>query len=196
MKKFSKKGVLLFAAAMATCAFAPSMASAASWSAIGSEHTLDSPDAGFVIDSNGTTSQCGESAFTARVTSAMDLEIIGAVFRRCTASGPNIGSCTLTLSATGLPWTATPTSTTHVDIRNIHIDQLLENEPDSTACLANGAKITLTGSLINADWNNTTRELILNRTLHLASHSALGNNVTMTAFGTFRDTQQSLQILP
>ena len=42
MKKFSKKGVLLFAGAMAVCAFAmPSMASASSWGVVGSHHTLD-----------------------------------------------------------------------------------------------------------------------------------------------------------
>jgi hypothetical protein len=196
MKKFSKKGVLLFAAAMAACAFVPAVSSAASWSQIGSHHTLDSPDAGFVIDGNGTTSRCGESTFTVRVANAMDLEIIGAEFRRCTASGPGIGSCTQTSTSTGLPWTATPTSTTLVDIRNIHIDVLLENEPGSTACAAAGLKITLTGSLVNADWNNTTHELILSNTLDLNSHSAIGNNSTATAFGTFRDTSQNLVILP
>jgi hypothetical protein len=196
MKKFSKKSVLLFAAAMATCALAPSMASAASWSPIGSEHTLDSPNGTFALESSGITSTCGESFFTASVTNAMDLEITSAVFRRCTASGGLIGSCTKTMTATNLPWTATPTSTTNVDIRNIVIDVVLENEPGSNACNAAGVNITITGGIVNGDWNNTTREGVLNGVTGLLAHSPLGNNLPITLSGTVRDTQQTLQILP
>ena len=48
MKKFSKKGVLLFAGAMALCAFVmPSMASAASWGPIGRITRLTRPTSGF-----------------------------------------------------------------------------------------------------------------------------------------------------
>jgi hypothetical protein len=196
MKKFSKKGVLLFATALAACALAPAVSSAASWSPIGSHHTLDSPNGAFIIDSNQTTSSCGETTFTARVANAMDMEIIGADFRRCTASGPAIGSCTKTMAATNLPWTATPTSTTLVDIRNVHVDVLLENEPGSTACTAAGVNILLTGSVNNGNWSNTSRHLTLAGTTGLVSHSPLGNGVPVTANGTFRDTQQTLQILP
>jgi len=196
MKKFSKKSVLLFAAAMAVCALAPSMASAASWSIVGSHHTLDSSNGAFIIDSIATTSSCGETTFTARVSNAMDLEITSAVFRRCTASGPLIGSCTKTMTAAGLPWTATPTSTTSIDIRNIDINAVLENHPGSTACTAAGVPIRVTGGLNNGSWSNAARELTLNGTLGLNSHSALGNGRPITAFGTFRDTQNTLQILP
>ena len=66
MKKFSKKGVLLFVAAMALCAFAmPSAASAASWARSVST-TLDSPNVGFTgTTPTGTTitSQCTSSSF-------------------------------------------------------------------------------------------------------------------------------------
>lgn len=195
MKKFSKS-VVLFAATMATCAFAPSMASAASWSPIGSEHRFDSPDGTFAFESIGITSVCGESVFTASVANAMDIEITSAVFRRCTASGTAIGTCTKTMTATNLPWTATPTTTTNVDIRNILIDIQLENEPGSTACTAAGVNAIITGSIINGDWNNTTREGVLRGTTGLFAHSVLGNNLPITLSGTVRDTQQTLQILP
>lgn len=196
MKKFSKKSVLLFAAAMATCAVAPSMASAASWATIGSEHTLDSPDGTFAFESIGVGSTCGESSFTASVVNAMDMEVTSAVFRRCTASGSLIGSCTKTMTATNLPWTATPTTTTNVDIRNILIDVVLENEPGSNACTAAGVKVIITGSIINGDWNNVTHEGVLRGTTGLFAHSPLGNNLPITLSGTVRDTQQTLQILP
>ena len=54
MKKLSKKGVLLFAGAMAVCAFAmPAMASASSWGVVGTHHTLTSSNLGFTTDASG-----------------------------------------------------------------------------------------------------------------------------------------------
>jgi hypothetical protein len=126
----------------------------------------------------------------------MDLEIFAVGFSACTATGPAIGSCIAVTTATGLPWTATPTTTTNVDIRNINIDQWLVNHPGSSACTVSGVVLRLTGSFNDADWNNTTRELVIVSKLGLVMHSPMGNNVPVTTTGTFRDTQQTLQILP
>jgi hypothetical protein len=200
MKKFSRKGVLLFASAMAVCAFvAPSMASAASWGVIGTEHTLDSPNASFTVPASGTTSSCGESQFTVDVASAAAIEITTATFRRCTAAGPAIGSCTQTSTATGLPWTATAVATNNIQIHRIDIDVLLENEPGSSACAAAGVSIRLTGTLTGGVWNGNganQHELLLNNAHGLRSHSALGNDQVALANGTFRDTQQTLVVNP
>jgi hypothetical protein len=197
MKKFASKSVLLFAMMTAMCAVAPSMVSAASWSPLTNpHHTIDSANAGFVIDSNGTASVCRESTLTATVTSASDLRITSASYRRCTASGPAIGSCTMTVAATGLPWRATPTSTSTVTFDGVHIDALLENHPGDAACTATGVTIRFTGSINNGGWNNASRHVTLPGTTGLVSHSPLGNGVPATANGTLRDTQQTLQILP
>jgi hypothetical protein len=98
MKKFSKRSVLLFAAAMALCAFAmPSMASGSSWGPVGSEHTLDSTDFGFTSDVTGATSMCDRTQFTVTVTSTANIEIDSVAFTGCTFTAEALGAtCTLT----------------------------------------------------------------------------------------------------
>jgi hypothetical protein len=181
MKKFSKKSVLLFMAAMAVCAFAmPSMASAASWGPINSEHTLTSTNIGFTT--SAITSACADSSFTADVNNIGSvLTVTSANFRRCTSTGPAIGSCTTTSNGTGFPWRATVPSTTNVQIHNVDIDILFENHPGSTACNIVGVKATLEGTLTNGHWTgNTTRTVVLNSSPGLTSTSALGTQEVFT----------------
>jgi hypothetical protein len=204
MKKFSKKGVLLFAAAMALCAFAmPSMASAASWGVVGTEHTLDSPNLGFISDASGTSSQCTRSQFTVNVATALAAEITAASFAGCTVNGPATGLCTATSTATGLPWTATAVTTSNIQIHSVDIDVGLENHPGSTTCGAAGLSIRVTGTLTNGEWTGNganQHEITLTpgtgaRAAHgLVTHSALGNGVPATVTGTIRDTQQTLTV--
>jgi hypothetical protein len=200
MKKFSKKGVLLFAAAMALCAFVmPSVASAASWGVIGTEHTLDSPDVGFTsANAGGITSQCTSSSFTVDVRSAADLTITAARFGGlCTASGPGIGVCTATSQPTRLPWTATAITSTLIEIHGIHIDTTFEQTPGGLcAAAAVGTKLTITGTLTNADWDPVEHAVRLNNAHGLVSHSVLGAASPIAATGTFRDTAQTLTVSP
>jgi hypothetical protein len=194
MTNVSKKGVLLFIAAVAVSVFAPSITSAASWSPIGSHHTLDSNNAGFRIDLSGVHTTCGQSAFTATVVSSSDLRITSASYTRCTASGAAVGTCTATLAGTNFPWRATPISTTVAAIDGVRVDVLLENHPGSAACSAAGANIIVTGNLNVGSWNNLAKELAFVGASGLVTHSALGNGVPVTWSGVYRDTQ-NLQIL-
>jgi hypothetical protein len=208
MKKFSKKSVLLFAAAMALCAFAmPSMASASSWGLVPSHHTLTSPDIGFINDStvDGTiTSMCTSSTFTTRVVSTANIEIDTASFNGCTLSaGAIIGQCTATAGPTNLPWTATAVSTSNVQIRGVNIDVFLENRPGGAACAGAGATIRITGTLAGGEWtgNGANQHEVLLTTgtgaraaSGLVSHSALGAGLPITVTGTVRDAQQTLTV--
>jgi hypothetical protein len=195
MKKFSKKSVLLFAAAMAVCAFAmPSMASAASWSPINSEHTLDSANTGF--SSAAITSVCSVSQFTATVNATGSaLSISSALFRGCTATGPApVGVCTVTSVPTGLPWAATAVSTNNIQIHNINIDWRFENHPGSAACGISGATTSITGTLIAGPFFDNTHVLHLTSAPGLTSVSPQLGDQPLFGNGTIRDTQQTLRV--
>ena len=193
MKKLSKKGVLLFAGAMAVCAFVlPSMASASSWGPIGgAHHVLNTPNIGFtgVLLGAPTTSSCTQSSFTAVVLNAADMQIRAGTFGGlCTASSAAIGTCTVTATPTRFPWTATATTTSNLQIHGIHIDIRFEQPRNGTnSCLnVNGADITLTGTLTNARYLGPGRIDLANG--HgLVTHSVLGNNNPVTALGQLSD---------
>jgi len=193
MKKFSKKGVLLFAAAMALCAFAmPSMASAASWGVIGTEHTLDG-NLGFSNDASNVQSDCAQVQFTVDVVSAAVIEITTGSFRQCTAGGA-IGSCTATSTPTGFPWTATAVTTSNIQIHGVDIDVSFENHPGSLACGAVGASVRITGTLSGGRWtgNVGTRAIDVAGGTGLVSHGAVTGAITPT--GTVDDTQGTLTV--
>ena len=196
MKKFSKKGVLLFAAAMALCAFAmPATASAASWGAVGLETTLDSPDVGFTSTTGAVgriISSCTSSSFTADVRSAAVLTITTGRFGGlCTANLPDAGGATCTTTAVGtrFPWTATVPTTNNVQIHGVFIDVRFEHTPapNPQNCPLVGADLTITGTLGSGRFAN--REIIYSNAEGLVSHSALGNGTPITARGTFSSTQ-------
>jgi hypothetical protein len=200
MTKLSKKGVLLFAAAMALCAFAmPSMASASSWGVVGSEHTLDSSNFGFASDALGSSSDCARTQFTLDVVSTAVVEITSASFAGCTFTAPPtfFGLCTMTETATNLPWTATAVTTSNIQIHGINIDMTFENHPGSTACTAAGVKLQMTGTLAGARWhgNGVTRTIELSGATGLVAHSVLfGNNLPFTPTGTLTATQNTLSV--
>jgi hypothetical protein len=200
MKKLVTKDALTFAgAAMATCALLmPSMAGAASWGVIGTEHTLDSPDLGFTsADGGGLTTACPESSFTVSVQSASTLTITGVTFRRCTTSGPTAGLCTVTSAATHLPWTATAISTSTIQIGGVHFDELLEDERAAPgSCFLKGVWRTITGTLEIGSWTASQHEVTFSNAEGLAGHSALGIGAPVTTRGTLRDTQQTLTVNP
>jgi len=202
MKKFSKKGVLLFAGAMAICAFVlPSVASAASWGVIGTNHTLTSPDIGFtsVILGQGVTSSCTSSSFAASVPNATALEITtGSFGGLCTATGASVGTCTVTTRSTRFPWTVAAPTTSNVQINNIHIDLRFEHPRGLTSCAnVNGADLTITGNLTGGQWTGNgsgQHSIVLANEEGLVSHSALGANNPLTARGTFTDSAHTLTL--
>ncbi len=200
MKKFSKKGVLLFVAAMALCAVAmPSMASASSWGVVGSEHTLDSSfPFGFTAPALGFSSDCTRSQLTIRVVSTANVEIDSANLTGCTATGSaaSVGLCTVTSTSTNLPWTATAVTTSNIQIHGVNLDVTYENHPGSTACVVSGLKQQITGTLTGIRWhgNGATRTLELNGADGLVTHSVVGNNVPITTTGTLFDTQATLSV--
>lgn len=193
MKKSSRRGLLLFAGAMAVCAFVlPPVASASSWGPIGTHHTLDSPNFGYTsqIGANGVSSSCTASSFTARVLSAGDLSISTGTFGGlCTASGAAIGDCTITTQATGFPWRATAVSTSNIQIHGIDIDYTFENSPGGFCNLA-GTKTTITGTLTGGRWTGNTSDprIDFSNAEGLVTHSVLGNGNPITIRGLFTDT--------
>jgi hypothetical protein len=195
MKKFPRKSVLLFAAAMALCAFAvPAMASAASWAPVGSEHTLDSANFGFTTST--FTTKCGESTFTTDVTSAAVMTITAVTFRRCTAVGPLLGSCTATWVPTALPWSATAVSLTNIEIHNINIHVRFENLPGSIFCNVTSASTSITGTLTSGTFNNVTHTMHFSDADRLTSLSPQLGDDRAFGTGTLRDTQQTLVANP
>ena len=194
MKKFSKKGVLLFAGAMAVCAFVlPSVASAASWGPIGgADHVLDSVASGPVGFTStilgGATSSCTSSSFTAVVLSAADVQIRAASFGGlCTLTGPNVGRCTVTATPTRFPWTTTAVTTSNIQIHGLHVDIRLDNPVNGGPCNLAGGDLTITGTLTNARYLGPGH-LDLAHGHGLVSHSAIGANSPIQAFGTLSDT--------
>jgi hypothetical protein len=210
MKTFSKKGILLFAAAMALCAFVlPSMASAASWTPIGgADQRFDSADIGYTLSSavfGPVISSCTRSSFTGQVVSAQTMNITAAVFGgHCVAIFAAVGggtTCTLTLAGTNLPWQATATTTTNIQIHNVRIDATFENTPGNASC-ANaglaGRSNLITGTLRNGVWTGgNDRRIIYSNAEGLVTHNAATgeNNNPITVRGTFTSTG-TLNVLP
>jgi hypothetical protein len=196
MKKFSKKGLLLFAGAMAICAFVmPSVASAASWGTVGTEHTLDSPNVGFTSTTalGAVVSSCTRSSFTTDVASASRLVITNGTFGgTCTATVGASGLCNTTATGTRFPWVATAVTTSNIQIHGVHIDVKFDQSAAGTCPAALvGQNLTITGTLGSGAWTGNAvgqREIIYTNAEGLVSHSALGVNQTITARGTFGAT--------
>jgi hypothetical protein len=197
MKKFSKKGVLLFAAAMALCAFAmPSMASASSWGVVGSHHTLDTTNIGFSNDTNGAVSMCDRAQFTTRVTSTANLEVSTASFSSCALNAEALGAtCTATSTATNLPWTGTAVTTSNIQLHGVNIDVFLTGA--SCGTLTNQT-IKVTGTISGARWlGNANHGIELAGASGLVSHLpavAGGTTSAITLTGTLADTQNTLTV--
>ncbi|HEX5926570.1 MAG TPA: hypothetical protein VFY45_22260 [Baekduia sp.] len=198
MRTLLTKSVLLLAGVMTVSSFTvPSMASAASWGPLGTEHTLISPD--FSVDLPGPlewylNTSCAQTAFTVQVRSSAALAITGATFKGCTSTGFPYGNCTATLTATNLPWTVTGVTTANIQIHNIRIDQRYAARPDGTGncTLVGTTSNTVTGTLTGGSWTSSQHEVKYYYGSGLASNLAFFGSATV--FATFRDTSQSLTL--
>jgi hypothetical protein len=206
MKKFSKKGLLLFVGAMAVCAFVlPAVSSAASWGVVGSHHTLTSPDIGFTSTTAGNlTGSCTNSSFTTTVTNATVLTITTGSFAGCTSTAPNIGGggvgadCLTTWVPTNFPWTATAVTTNNIQFHGLRVDWRFEDMPGRPgSCIGlNGASTLLTGTVTGGVWTGNganQHEVIFTNAPGLNSHPG---NTPVTWRGTLRDNEQTLTVLP
>jgi hypothetical protein len=203
MKKLPQKGVLLFGVVLAVCAFVgPSMASAASWAGAGT-HQLLSTNLAFTNNFGGTLIgwTCAQSTVDFSVTNAGDAAVIGSRFTNCRGVTAAVVNCTLTTTGSNFPWTATATTTTNLQIHNIHWNQLWENQPaNPTACALNGLQLTYTGTLTGGSWDPSSvpanKRLTFNNADGLTGHPNNGGGsqqVLMT--GTFRDLAGTLDVL-
>jgi len=195
MKKFSKKGVLLFAAAMALCAFAlPTTAGALSWDPLGTNQTVTSPDVGFTTNLPGllaTVSSCNSSTFGVTVAAAAsaNLEVTTATFGgHCVTTFGAGPVCTSDAVGSNFPWTITALSTSNVRLDRVHINVTFTTSATCPAGFPGGNSVTITGSTTSGgSWNPATDELILSNAEGLSSHSALTGTTPITARGTFTD---------
>jgi hypothetical protein len=196
MKKFAQRGVLLFGVMLAVSAFVvPSMASAASWFQVGTTHQLFSPDLNFtatvpILGQLG--SACAASEFDADVVSANTIEITSAVFTRCMGI-VNEANCTATPTAQNLPWTATATNTTNIQIHGIDVSVVFDNTPGNPTACAAATTARVTGTLTGGSWNPTSNELFFQHDDGLVSHGATGTTPAFVT-GTFRDTSGTLRV--
>lgn len=195
MKKLSKKSALVFSGLLAVCAIAAPMASAASWSVIGTTHVLSSNNLAFTaVTPLGTVgSSCLDSEFHVDVRSAAVLTITAAAFRGCSGNAGIALGCSVSATATNLDWTATAVTTTNVQIHGVDVDVRF-----SGPCLANNVQTRLTGTLtggtVTPSSDPAARRVHFNHAHGLTSHSALGNSAAFVT-GTFRDTTQTLNVL-
>jgi hypothetical protein len=203
MKKLSKKSVLLFGAVLAVCAFAAPMASAASWSVVGTNHTLASPNLAFSQAIGGGLtigSSCSSSSFSTTVTSAALLTVNSGTFSNCSGTGVAAG-CTVTATGTKFPWTGTAATTTSIGINGIHVDVRFETRPGGGACnaLVHNQNVTLTGNLTGGSADpsaiGTNRRVTFVNASGVVSHSTLANGAPTLVNGTFSDPSGLLNIL-
>jgi hypothetical protein len=200
MKTLSQRGVVLFGAVLVVSAFVSSPASAASWSPLNSTHHLTATNLSVTAHTsplNGILGwRCTSSTLEVHVASATTLTINDARFSNC--MGTEAASpCTATVKATGLPWAATATSTTNIQIHNIQIDVHYEDTPGAgTICPAWGAKASLTGTLSGGSWNPANNTINLDDELGLTLHYlASSQSSATTVDGVFNDTDGTLRML-
>ncbi len=200
MKISSTRKLLLLGVTVAAGVVMPSMASAASWSLVGTTHQLFSPNLSFTAHTSPLPGviewSCNGAEFDVDVASASTLTITSTRFNGCmgTAAGT---PCNVTLAGTGFPWTATATATDNVQVHNVSIDVLLENTPGAATCVANGGKALITGTLTGGSWSpvdNTTN--LVNET-GLTTHYVVPGFTffsSTTATGIIRDTAGTLRM--
>ncbi len=178
MRKFSIKGAVVLSA-LVVCAFAPAMASAASWGPIGTEHSLTATGLGFTADVNATTqlgAQCADARFTVDVRSAAVVTITSGTFSNCTGTG-TAANCTATVTGTNFDWTATGVTTSNVQIHGVDID----NSFSGASCPVAGATARLTGTLTGGRWDPGNHSITLGTSSGLVAHiPALGGSFPVT----------------
>jgi hypothetical protein len=196
MKDLSQKGVLLFGAVLAVCAFAvPSVTSAASWATIGTTHKLFWSKLAFdsLTAPADTTigASCAASEFDADIVDADTIEITNGSFQNCRGLDTAVtAGCTATLTGTQFPWTMTAPTTGDVRIHGIRVDVRFEQLPSTTACNVPTMVLTWTGTLGGGNWDPATRRVTFVSDAGTSIHSSIGTT-SATVGGVITDTTGS-----
>ncbi len=165
MKKFA-----LLASLTALAAFAVPAAASASpvWGPVGTTSALDSPGPGgpvnFSIPSQGSTWQCTghHLGLGVRKPASSTLDVTSATFSGCTGNGILV-NCTVTQTATGLPWTMQAASLTDVRLNVGNVKAKFTTTPGSgTACMWAGVEISFSGTLGAGVWQSSTHSVTYN----------------------------------
>jgi hypothetical protein len=167
----------------------PSTASATSWDVVGTTHVLDSTNLSFSVPALSAGMICTNSSFDVDVRTSAQLTVTSGTFDNCEgAAGSSLG-CTVTATATRLPWTVTASSTTSVSINGVHIDLTYAG-----GCSLAGTSVTLTGNLGGGVWNQPSHQVTYSGGTGLTQHIPGLGSFPMTLSGTIRDTQQTLTL--
>ncbi|MET0604810.1 MAG: hypothetical protein ABW167_22710 [Baekduia sp.] len=149
LKMVSKKSMLLLGAVLALCAFAlPSVASAASWSPVGTtDGRIDTSQLGFSVPALATGSSCESTSISVVVDSAAVATITGASFANCHGNIGGAVGCTQTAVGTNYPWRVTALTTSSIQIHGVDIDINYETTPGTlNECANTGLNLRLTGT--------------------------------------------------
>jgi hypothetical protein len=180
MIKLSKKGLVLFAVAVASVAFASSV-SAASFDGPG-QHTLTSSNWGFDVPALGAGWSCASSTFEVNVAAGgATATITNASYSSCVGSGVLAGPADVV--TTNLPWQITTLGTSgQVVIDGVHL---------AFNFTTPGVTVTLEGNLVTPFNNATHTATFSGQTL--TATSPLGD-ATVVMTGSLRDDQQTLVV--
>lgn len=204
MKTLPRKSALLFGAMLAVCAFAvPSMASAASWSPVGTTHRLFMSDLVFKTFQGPPditiALSCTATEFDADVVSASTIEITNGSFQNCRGlPGGVTENCTVTVTGTRFPWTMTAPTTTNIQIHGIDADLTFEHPPGANSCNTGGLRTTWTGTLTGGSWDPSAVGADRRITFATNTGTAFDNSGLfgpLTVSGSLRDTTGTLNLL-
>ncbi|MBF6619464.1 MAG: hypothetical protein ITG02_04460 [Patulibacter sp.] len=167
----SIKKAMVAGAVVATAALAgPAMASATQvWSPPGSHTATGSLS--MTVDANGITTVCDT------VTAGITLDATGPLgtvdsldLEDCYVSTPGFGACTVSATATGLPWEVEALSATGVTISTPSFQNTYGG---GAGCPLNGLTAAVSGSSITADYDNGLNTLSFDNAPGMSS-STLG----------------------
>jgi hypothetical protein len=114
MKNIKKIAVLVTAMGAMAAFAVPSMASAAVWGPLNTNQTLTSSAASYDISSQGISWRCNNQlGVHVRTPASSTLDVTSSSWTLCQGTGSF--ACTVSMAATGLPWTAVATSSTSVN---------------------------------------------------------------------------------
>jgi hypothetical protein len=161
MKKFA-----LLASLAALVAFAaPATASAVVWGPAGTTSALDSPGAVskvyFTMSATNITWSCSghHLGLSVRKPASSTLDVTSATYSGCAGEGV-IVNCTVTQTATSLPWTMQAASLTDVQFNVGKVNVKFTNTPGNpTACPWNGVELSFSGTVTGGKWNSTAHSV-------------------------------------
>jgi len=130
---------------------------------------------------------CSQTTFEGDVGTAQ-IVVTSAVFSGCSGIGTMGANCTATAAATGLPWTATP-STGNVQIHGVNLDFLFGG---GATCRINGARVNVTGTLSGGVFSNSAHSLTFSGASGLTAHSSVFGSQPTTVTGLITDDQRTL----